>query len=264
MGGAGGSVRASARWQAAARLALALVAAVVLGGCRADLVVEVDAGSGPAGQVRATVTLDREAAAQVPDLARQLPVDDLEGAGWEVAGPDPAPGGGLTVSAAKRFASTAEAARAIEELSGAGGPFSSLRLTRRRGFWKTATALSGTVDLRGGIGAFGDPALAELLGGPNLGLDPAGLEQELGRPLAEMVGVELVGRLPGTVRANAPGRRDGAPAWAVPLGGTATVAASSEAWNTATAAAVAGAALLAVALVVALAWRRARRRAGRR
>lgn len=181
--------------------------------------------------MRATLTLDKEAAAQVPDLARQLRVEDLERAGWEIDGPEPADGGGVTLRVSMPFSSTAGAARAIEELSGVGGPFSTLRLTRQRGLWKTRTELRGTVDLTAGLGAFGDAALAGKLGAANLGLDRAAVERDLGEPLAQAVHVEVVGRLPGVVRANAPSTRAGAAVWPVTLGGTARLSASSEAWN---------------------------------
>ncbi|HEX2700252.1 MAG TPA: hypothetical protein VHM89_08640, partial [Acidimicrobiales bacterium] len=89
----------------------------------------------------------------------------------------------------------------------------------------------GTVDLRAGLGAFGDAGLAEKLGGPNLGIDPAAVERELGKPLSEAVHVAVVGRLPGTVESNAPSTSDDGAVWPVALGATASIAASSEAWN---------------------------------
>lgn len=217
----------------------------------------VDAAAGGGGQVRATVTLDEEAAAQVPDLAPQLRVDDLEAAGWVVDGPTPAAGGGVTLRVSKRFSSPAGAARAVEELSGAGGPFSSLRLTREQGLWKTKTALVGTVDLSAGLGAFGDAALAETLGAPNLGLDPAAVERELRTPLAEALRVEFVGRLPGTTSSNAPSSRGDAGVWAVDLGSTVAVSASSEAWNVVRLG-FAGVALLAFLALLVVVVRRSR------
>lgn len=233
VGDAPGCRRGSPRWPGGAPVLAAVLAVLVLGACRADLSVTVDATAGGGGHVRAVVTLDSEAAAQVPDLARQLRVDDLEQAGWEVEGPVPVVGrpGGVTLRASKFFTSPAGATRALEELSGDGGPFSKLHLTRQVGLWKTRTALRGTVDLRAGLGAFGDPALAEKLGSPNLGLDPAAVERELGTPLAEALRVELVGRLPGTTTSNAPSSRAGAGVWPVGLGAAVAVSASSEAWN---------------------------------
>ena len=239
--------RMSTHW-----MLLALMLPLLLGACRADLSVEVEAGAGGGGNVRAVVTLDREAAAQVPDVAQQLRVDDLEAAGWEVRSPEPVAGGGVTLEASKRFSSPAGAAQAIEELSGVDGPFSTLHLTRERGFWKTKTALRGSVDLSAGLGAFGDAALAETLGGPGLGLDPATVERELGKPLAEAVHVEVVGRLPGALTSNAPATRDGAAVWPVALGATTAVAATSEAWNALTLAFSGVALLSGLALLVVL------------
>lgn len=256
VGDAPGRGRGSRRRHATRALVAAAVV-LALGGCRADLSVEVAAGAGGGGEVRATVTLDREAAAQVPDLARQLRVEDLERAGWVVDGPGPDEGrdGGVTLRASKRFRSPTGAARAVGELSGVGGPFSTLRLTRDRSLWKTRTALRGTVDLSTGLDAFGDPALAERLGGPGLGLDRAAVERELGKPLTEVLAVELVGRLPGQVTSNANATRAGAPVWPVVLGGTTAVSASSEAWNVSTLA-FAGLALLSGIVLLAVLARR--------
>ncbi|MGI8684689.1 MAG: hypothetical protein ACR2MO_06315 [Acidimicrobiales bacterium] len=254
MGDVLGRRRRAARRSRALRVLPAVLLVLLLTGCRADLSVEIEGTARGAGHVRATVTLDKEAAAQVPDLAQQLRVDDLEAAGWTVDGPSPAPGeaGGVTLRVTKPFTTPEGAARAIEELSGAGGPFSTLRLTRERGFWKTKTSLTGTVDLTAGLGAFGDAALTETLGAPNLGLDPAAVERELGKPLAEAVHVELIGRLPGTVTSNAPSSRDGAGAWPVVLGATSAVTSSSEAWNVLTLAFAGLAAVSGLALLVVL------------
>ncbi len=242
----------SPRHLLAARVLAAAVALIALGACRADLSVEVEATAGGRGHIRAVLTLDKEAAAQVPDLAQQLRVEDLERAGWDIDGPGPTDGGGVTLRVSKPFSSPTGAARAIEELSGAGGPFSTLRLTRERGLWKTKTALRGTVDLTAGLGAFGDDALTATLGAPNLGLDPAAVERELGKPLPEAVRVELIGRLPGTVRSNAPSSRDGAGVWPVVLGATSAVTASSEVWNVLTLAFAGLAAVSGLALLVVL------------
>ena len=235
--------------------ALAALAVVVLGGCRVGVSVEVETQAGGGGQVRATVTLDAEAAAQVPDLAEQLRVDDLRAAGWDVDGPTPAAGGGTRLAATKPFATTDGAARALEEL---GGGFGSLRLRVDRSFWKTTSTLDGEVDLSAGLGAFGDEELAGLVGGPDLGLDPAAVERELGRPLGDVVTVELVGDLAGRVEANAPESRGGAAVWPVPLGASVPVQASAEQWNTVSLAA-GGLSLLAGFVLLTVLVRRSRR-----
>lgn len=230
----------------------AALALLLLAGCRVDVGVEVEAGTDGRGHVRATVTLDEEAASRVPDLADQLRVDDLEAAGWEIEGPSPAPGGGTRLRATRPFSSPAGAARALDELGGSGGMFRSLRLTRQRTFWKTRTSLAGSLDLTAGIDVFSDDRLRERLGGPTLGVDPAAVERELGRPLAEVFVFEVTTRLPGDVESNAPTTRGGGAVWPVRLGQTVPVRASSEAWNLVNIGFAAVSLLSALSLVVVL------------
>ncbi|MFP5377356.1 MAG: hypothetical protein ACLGIO_11340 [Acidimicrobiia bacterium] len=237
------------------RVLLAVVAVGALSACRAGASVEVEAGAGGTGRVRATVTLDREAARQVPDLADQLRADDLAAAGWELDGPRAVAGGGVTVRATKPFATPAGANRALEEL---GAPFASLRLRVDRGWWSTSAALEGEVDLSAGLAALGDEELAAVVGGPTLGIDPAAVERELGRPLGEVLAFELVADLPGRVDSNAPEARGGAAVWPVPLGGAVAVRAASE-HRDAAALAMAGVAVLSGLALVVVLVRRSRR-----
>lgn len=225
---------------------------LALAGCRVGVSVEVEAAAGGGGVVRAVVSLDREAAEQVPDLAGQLRTDDLVAAGWAVEGPTARAGGGATVRLSKPFRSPAGAARALDEL---GRPFESLRLTVDRGFWRTRTGLRGAVDLSAGLGVFGDEVLEQRLGSPTLGLDPAAVERDLGRPPAEVFTFEVVGDLPGRVDANAPARRAGDPVWPASLGSVVKVEATSESWNLANLALAGMAAVSGAALVVVLARR---------
>lgn len=234
---------------------LAVAALVLLAGCQVGVSVEVETTAEGGGRVRATVTLDGEAAAQVPDLTEQLRVSDLRAAGWAVEGPTAAPGGGVTVLASKPFATSAGATRAMQEL---GGGFGGLRLRVDRGFWRTTSELSGAVDLSSGLAAFGDEELAGLVGNPTLGLDPAAVERELGRPLGDVVAVELVGDLAGAVEADAPRTRAGAPVWAVPLGSSVAVGATARQWNVLRLA-LAGVSLLSGLSLFAVLVRRSRR-----
>ena len=225
-----------------------MACALLLGACRADVVVTIDVHGSGAGLVRAVVTLDEAAATHVPDLARQLRLEDLEGAGWEVRGPVPADAGGVELEVSKGFTSPAQAARVIEELSGEEGPFASLRVVRRQSLWRIETAIEGAVDLTKGLDAFGDARLIEQLEGPNLGLDPAVVEREMGRPLTEAVTVALVADLPG----------QGEMSWPVTMGSSATVAASVEQMNVLRLVGTAGALLSGLVLVMTLRWRRRR------
>ncbi len=157
-----------------------------------DLTARPDGG----GQVRATVVLDKQAAAQVPDLAQDLRLDDLDAAGWEVEGPSGSDGGEVRVEATKSFTTPAGASRAIEELGGPKGPFRDFRLRVDRSFLETRTSVDGTVDLSSGLEGFSDEVLRQRLGSP-LGVDLATVERQLGRPLQEMFRVTVEARLPG-------------------------------------------------------------------
>ncbi|HSH59391.1 MAG TPA: hypothetical protein VK988_07075, partial [Acidimicrobiales bacterium] len=184
----------------------------------------------------------KEAAAQVPDLAQDLRLDDLDAAGWEVEGPSRNGDGEVRVEAVKAFTTPAGAGRAVEELSGPKGPFRDFRLRVDRSFLETRTSVDGTVDLSRGLEGFSDEVLAQRLGSP-LGVDLATVERQLGRPLPEMFRVTVGARLPGE-----------APTVVSPeLGQRAELAASARRLNveriaTAALAVVTGLALIAVLL----------------
>lgn len=228
--------------------------------------VGVDADADGSGRVRATVTLDRDAASRIPDLADQLRTADLVAAGWEVSKPETGKDGSVSVEAVRRFRSPQEATQAVEELSGPTGPFRDFRLRRTRSFLKTRTSFDGRVDLTSGIEAFSDEALARRLGGSPLGFDPAELERQLGAPLDRIFGFRVVARLPGDVTSNAPTRAGNGAAWQPKLGEDVRLTATAEQWNarnigTVAVSVVSGAAFL---LVLAARFRaRARNRAAR-
>lgn len=203
------------------------------------------------GRVAVSVSLDRAAAEQVPDLARQLRIDDLRRAGWVVHGPRPAAGGGVAVEAVKRFTTAAGAARAAAELSGPGGPLRDVRLSRQRSFLRTRTALTARADLRSGLESFSDPVLRERLGGAPFGVDLALVERQVGVSVAQVFRFRVVARLPGRISANGATTGEGA-VWQPRLGETQVLEASSEQWNTAGIASASAAALSGLALMVVL------------
>jgi len=170
----------------------------LLTGCQVRLDVELSARTDGGGTVRANVILDKEAAAQVPNLAQDLRLDDLDAAGWEVTvrGPSDDVDGQVRVEAVKSFTTRTGAERAFEELSGPKGPFRDFRLRVDRSFLETRTSVDGTVDLSSGLEGFSDDVLRQRLGSP-LGVDLATVERQLGRPLAEMFQVSVGARLPG-------------------------------------------------------------------
>lgn len=239
------------------RLALAAAAfAVLLTACKVETTVGIDAEADGTGRVRVEVALDRDAARRVPDLAKQLRVDDLRAAGWQVDEPQKTDDDGVTVEAVKRFRTPGEAAQAVEELSGPTGPFRDFELRRDRSFLKTKTAFEGTVDLSGGVENFGDDALRERLGGSALGFDPAELEQRLGTALSRVFVFRVVARLPGNVESNAPTSTDNGAVWRPVLGERVVLQATAERWNYRNIGAAAVSLAAAAALVVVLVRRR--------
>lgn len=238
------------------RLAFAVAALLLLAACKVETTVGIDADADGTGRVRVEVTLDRDAARRVPDLAKQLRVDDLRAAGWQVDEPTKTDDDGLVVEAVKRFRTPAEAAQAVEELSGPTGPFRDFELQRDRSFLKTKTAFTGTVDLSGGIEGFGDDALRERLGGSTLGFDPADVEQRLGTALSRIFAFRVVARLPGDVDSNAPTSTDNGAVWRPVLGERVVLQATAERWNVRNIGAAVVSLGAALALVIVLARRR--------
>jgi len=175
---------------------VSLLALLLLTGCQVRLDVELAARSDGSGEVRAEVVLDKDAAAQAPNLVQDLRLDDLDAAGWKMVGPSRSDDGEVRVEAVKSFATPAGAGPAVEELGGPMGPFRDFRLRVERSFLQTRTSVDGTVDLSAGLEGFSDQVLRQRLGSP-LGVDVATVERQLGRPLREMFRVEVGARLPG-------------------------------------------------------------------
>ena len=154
--------------------------------------------------------LDDEARRELGDPAKELRLDDLKAAGWDVAGPDQEEDGLTWVRVAKRFATPDDAARVAAELSAPDGPFRDFRLQRSRTFFKTRTSFTGLVDLSKGLAGLSDPALQERLGDYDLGLDQR----------REGVTVRVEAGLPGQTKT-----------WEPAVGEQLRMQASSEVWN---------------------------------
>ncbi len=231
------------------RLALAAAALVLLTGCKLSIVVGIDARADGSGVVRATVTLDKEAADRLGQAGGRLEAEDLRRAGWTVTGPTPIGGGGATLIASKGFGTPAELGAVIDEVAGPRRPLRDFKLERDRSFARTETRFSGVVDLSGGVDAFGDDRLREQTGA-DIGLDLEELERQAGVALNRFFSVQVAVRLPGSVDANAPTVAGNGAVWRPQLGERAALAASGSQLDTRRIGLLGIAALSGIALVV--------------
>lgn len=149
--------------------AVAAVAVVALAGCRLDVHVTTTVAVDGSGTVTVEATADDGLLDQVPDLLADLRLDDLAAAGWTVEGPTATSEDGASVRLTKPFRTPAEATAALQELNGPQGPLRDLQVGRTERFAEVETTFEGAVHLEGGLEAFADTALAELLGDVPLG-----------------------------------------------------------------------------------------------
>jgi hypothetical protein len=213
------------------RALLGALALLLLTACHVDIGVGVDVHDDGTGTVRATVTLDGDAAQRVPDLANQLRVDDLRNAGWRVDTPKSLKDGSMVVQAARGFRTPAEASRIVAQLNEPNGPFRRFRLERTRSFLKTTTRFTGTVDLSRGLASFSDPQLDRQLGGGTFGVDQAQLERQAKAALDRVFTVTVAVRLPGPTTSNSARAASNGAVWRPRLGEKAELVASASQWN---------------------------------
>jgi hypothetical protein len=177
-------------------IVLATLIAVLLSGCQVRSTLHVKANSNGTGTIAIVAVLDREAAAAVPDLDKQLQTSDLVKAGWSVRGPSDSDDGSKTITVEHGFDSAEEATTLLRRLSGNGPPFVDFRLQQERTLQHVESSVTGTVDLRQGVSSFGDLALTQSLGS-RLGFDPNELEKSLGVDWATTFPLDIVVQLPG-------------------------------------------------------------------
>lgn len=251
-------------------LAGVLLVGLVLAGCQADARVDLTLREDGSGAVTVTVTLDRDAAHRVPNLADDLRVRDLEATGWEVTGPTDTADGSVEVVARKPFATVEQGRAVLREVGGRGGALRGLTLTRDHTFATTDWAFGGRLDLSGGLATFSDDQLDEVLGSDTFGLDQAALEDQLGEPLSETMTVTVQARLPeGDFESNGDQRGASTATWSAKLGDDPVAMAASSSQRDSKAltwAAVSAGALVLLVLLLAIRFIRSRihRRRARR
>jgi hypothetical protein len=247
----------------------AALSLLVLTGCQVHTQISINETAPGHGVVGVSVSLDQSAVAAIggaPALAAQVQDADLVAAGWKVTGPVPGPGSTTVVSASHEFTSAAQASALVAELAGSGPagnrPFR-LSLTQRHGFWRTDTALTGTVDLSCGVACFGDSGLTSALGFPT-GVNPGSLAAAAGERPDQVFTFSVDARLRGSlVSTNGVSSSDGALQWQPRLGQRLELAAVTHTWRSGRIVVASVTAGLVVVFAVAGGiywWRRRRRR----
>lgn len=188
------------------------IAASVLAGCRLDLAVDVVMDTEGAGTVTVTATADPALVAQLPELARELAVEDLQT--WSVDGPRETADGGLEVVLRTEFSSPEELAGALNSI---GPPFAGMVAGRTVDADSTVSALRGELVVADGLASFADPELIELVGDIPFRDRLEAAQVPLGDAFAVTLNVEFPGE---ALEVNGAEVEPGVYRWVAPMDGT--------------------------------------------
>lgn len=149
------------------RVAVVVLAAALLTGCRLDVLVSVDMQPDGTGEVTVTATADAELLAQVPGVLDDLRLDDAVAQGWTVGDPELADDGGATLTLTHPFHTDVELANVLNSI---GPPFSGTwQAARTPGTGDTegqmSNAVVGNLRLTDGFESFADSDLIAAVGG---------------------------------------------------------------------------------------------------
>jgi hypothetical protein len=175
-----GEIGRHATLDAVIRRAVLVCCMLLLTSCKVGVEVAVDVRADGSGAITLLATVDDATLEAAPSLADDLRLDDAQQAGWTVDGPREADGG-LQVAMTHEFATVEEATALLASLNGPGGPLRGVVITRDETGGKITTTVSGALRVDGGLNAFADPEVLDLLGGKtpyadtiaNAGLTPA-------------------------------------------------------------------------------------------
>ena len=201
------------------RLLLLLAGAFLLTACRLDVTVDVAMQPDGTGTVTLQAVADAELVSQVPDLVEDLRLDDAIANGWQVGGPTPLEGGGMSITLTHPFHSAEELASILNSI---GPPLTDMQAARTidpadpNG--ATTNAIDGSLVLPNGYESFADAALVQAVGGQPFG------DQIAASGLAPSEAMSFIFRvsLPGELVSSETGTEvgDGVIEWTAPLDGT--------------------------------------------
>ena len=222
--------------------------AVVATACRLDVSTTVDVARNGSGRITLVAVADAELVQRAPELKDGVAADDLRARGWTVGTPTPLPDGGIQVIVERSFATPAEATELLAGLSGDSGPFHDLTLTRTGSIAASTFDVTGELRIDGGLAAFADAELVDLVGA--VPFDDILVTQE--RTLADTLSLSLSTRLPGDVSSASGAVDENVVRWDVPLDGSSVaVEARSRNFDVA---ALLGRIIAIIAFVALAAW----------
>jgi hypothetical protein len=182
------------------RLLLAVVACLLLAGCKVDTAVTIAVNDDGSGFVRINVALDAEAVQHAEAgggrLEDRVRVGDLEAAGWKVSPWKRAQDGSAMLTMRKGFSEPEDVPRIFEEVNGKDGPLRDVTLERDDNILFTRYKLTGVADLSqltAGITA--DPELAAQLSAQRVDLTQ--IEQRLTQEIRDAFKLRVRLDLPG-------------------------------------------------------------------
>jgi len=178
---------------------LALVAGLLLAGCRVDAAIGVEGNDSGGGTVTLRVRFDQEAAslaALAGPIEERVYLDDLQASGWELLPTERADDGSVTVRIRQSFADEAELESLIADLVGDSGVVGEVSYESSQGLLRSKDALAMEIDLRGlESGVRGDAALAQRL--TQAGVDVNALDTRFSEGLQSALVLDVRLAVPG-------------------------------------------------------------------
>jgi hypothetical protein len=229
---------------------------LVAAGCKVDTTVSIKVNDDGSGVVTVTAVLDAEAVKTVESgggkLEDRIRLSDLTASGWTVHPWLRAADGSAQIVLSKPFASPAQFAQVMQEVSGKVGPLRDLTLTRDHGLLSTHYEVTGDLDLtKLETGVLTDPEVVAQL--TNQQVDVAALDQSLIAEIRDSLDLRVEVHLP-----------DGSTTVSGTVGKTSPIDASSSVLDTRRVGLIVVALVLLALAVLFLIWPGSRRRRRRR
>jgi hypothetical protein len=188
----------------------------VLASCRVDSTVSITVERDGSGSLDVLIVADKNIVAEVPGLSTDLNFGDMVNNGWKVTGPEATEDGGLRVALSHSFNNENEATALLAQLNGNRGPFRDVQITRTGKSRDSVWTLSGRLEVTGGLQAFADDQLLQVVGATPYedAVKDAGLD--LGKAISLQFNASLPGKIESTTGLN----QDGLLTWRVATDGT--------------------------------------------